>query len=100
MTVVSLPASTVYLSLYSIFSVSQWMSISDSNLVDSNYFMHTAIIAPTAAIQNDETKISLSQLNATLSQQKNDKIGKMFQPKLRLSEEPSLVLDLAFSKLV
>ena len=84
------------LSLYSIFSVSQWMSISDSNLVDSNYFMHTAIIALTAIIQYDETKISLSQLNAILSRQKNAKICEIFQ----LSRTPSLVLGLVFSKWV
>ena len=53
------------------------MSISDSNLVDSNYFMHTAL---TAIIQYDETKISLSQPNAILFQQKNAKISWIFQP--------------------
>ena len=70
------------------------MSISDSNLVDSNYFMHTAL---TAIIQYDETKISLSQPNAILSQQKNQW---NISTELGQSEEPILFLDLVFSKWV
>ena len=66
------------------------MSISDSNLVDSNYFMHTAL---TAIIQYDETKISLSQPNAILSQQKNQW---NISTELGQSEEPILFLDLVF----